>query len=118
MITAIIEPDKDSKEALWLLVDRDSTKVTSTHGLSEIFEGCTKGKVAYAIHASEVEAIRNACNRWLEEESQRIMIITIIILVGLTGYATGCLVRHYRGDNIPEPVIIDSVSDFNLDTFC
>lgn len=47
-----------------------------------------------------------------------IKLLVIIILSALVGYAVGRLIRHYRGDNFPESVIIDSVSDFNLDRFC
>lgn len=58
MITAEITQDPDSS-ALWLMIDS-----TDSHG------GI---RSAHPIQEDEVEAIKEACEVWLEEESQRVM---------------------------------------------
>jgi predicted flap endonuclease-1-like 5' DNA nuclease len=77
-ITARIEQAKadEGTDALWLFIDRQERK-THVDDLRDILgvgeRAEDEGNVAYAILASEVEAIRDACESWLEEESQRIM---------------------------------------------
>jgi len=68
--TARIRPAKN--DALWLLVDPPgankmaaedlNTFVTETLGIRDA------GAVAYAILPNEVEAIRDACNEWLQHD--------------------------------------------------
>lgn len=65
---------KEVKNSLWLIVDREQTELTLRR-LDDIIERPedTDNGVAYAILAEEVEAIRDACEEWLEQESQETM---------------------------------------------
>lgn len=67
-ITARISSSKSDK-GLWLFIDKKEGINHIAHALSVDDPGGT----AWAILPEEVEAIRNACNEWLEHESQEAM---------------------------------------------
>lgn len=73
--TARIRPAKDG--ALWLFVDHPGENKVSADDLTESIKEHLSlrepGAIAYAILPEEVEAIRDACNDWLERESQEWM---------------------------------------------
>lgn len=58
---------KGSKGELWLFVDRDDTRKTQADDLSDMHRSEDEGNVAYPILGDEVEAIRDACNVFLNE---------------------------------------------------
>lgn len=70
-VKATIENLSENPNELWLVVSRDLTpecreKIkTELSGVDSRFED-SKENVAYALLADEVEAIRDACNEWLE----------------------------------------------------
>lgn len=59
--------------ALWLFVDPPQAIKVSADDLNNFIEERLglrdAGSVAYAIMPDEVEAIRDACNAWLEEKT-------------------------------------------------
>ena len=71
MITATIKKAKgDTSEALWLFIDRKPDRTTTADELKDLFgiRDEDEGNVAYAILESEVEVVRDACNKYLEGE--------------------------------------------------
>ena len=68
--TARIRPAKD--DGLWLFVDAPGVRKNSADDLNEHIKETLgvrdTGSVAYAILPEEVEAIRDACQEWLEEK--------------------------------------------------
>lgn len=70
---ASIKPDTKKADALWLIVERglDSPDVEKIMGM--FCDEDESENVAYPILVDEVEKIRDACDEWLERESQNNM---------------------------------------------
>lgn len=65
---AYIKQDTKNSKALWLIVETEDKPAEIETIMGTLRTEDSAGNVAYAIVEEEVEAIRDACDKWLKNK--------------------------------------------------
>lgn len=68
---AYIKKDTKNSKALWLIVETEDKPAEIETIMGTLRTEDFEGNVAYAIVEEEVEAIRDACDKWLKNKNNR-----------------------------------------------